>query len=285
MEWAALLALSILCAALLEAVRLPAALLLGPMVAAIALARPEGRIRVPNRLFVIAQSLIGCMIARSLPVAILGEILHHGPLLLGGVLSVIAASGGLGWLLARWRVLPGTTAIWGASPGAATAMVLMAEAYGADVRLVAFMQYLRVVFVAAVASGVARLWTSGSGGALPQMVWFPPVAWLPFAGTLALAVLGEPVARLLRIPAGPLLLPLAVGIVVQNTGLMTIELPPWLLAASYALVGWSIGLRFTRSILIYAARSLPRVVAAIIVLIAAAAAWPRSWSSRRGSIR
>ena len=41
-------------------------------------------------------------------------------------------------------MLPGTTAVWGSSPGAATAMVLMAEAFGADARLVAFMQYLRV---------------------------------------------------------------------------------------------------------------------------------------------
>jgi len=49
---------------------------------------------------------------------------------------------------------------------------------------------------------------------------------------------------------------------------MTIELPPWLLAASYALVGWSIGLRFTRPILVHALRALPRLVASILVLIA-----------------
>ena len=49
---------------------------------------------------------------------------------------------------------------------------------------------------------------------------------------------------------------------------MTIELPPWLLAASYAVVGWSIGLRFTRPILVYAMRALPRVALAISALIA-----------------
>jgi uncharacterized membrane protein AbrB (regulator of aidB expression) len=42
-------------------------------------------------------------------------------------------------------------------PGAATVMMVMVEAYGADFRLVAFMQYLRVVLVAAVASVVALL--------------------------------------------------------------------------------------------------------------------------------
>jgi uncharacterized membrane protein AbrB (regulator of aidB expression) len=48
-------------------------------------------------------------------------------------------------------------AIWGMLPGAATVMMVMVEAYGADFRLVAFMQYLRVVLVAAVASVVALL--------------------------------------------------------------------------------------------------------------------------------
>ena len=55
----------------------------------------------------------------------------------------------------------------------------------------------------------------------------------------------------------------------RTAGLLTIELPPWLLAISYALVGWSIGLRFTRPILAHAARALPRVLAAILALIAA----------------
>ena len=40
----------------------------------------------------------------------------------------------------------------------------MAEAHGADSRLVAFMQYLRVVFVAIAASVISRLWTVPSAG-------------------------------------------------------------------------------------------------------------------------
>ena len=48
------------------------------------------------------------------------------------------------------------------------------------------------------------------------------------------------------------------GIVLTHMGWMSIELPAWLLAASYALVGWNIGLRFTRPLLLHAARALPR---------------------------
>ncbi len=62
--------------------------------------------------------------------------------------------------------------------------------------------------------------------------------------------------------------PLALGVVLQGTGLLKIELPPWLLAMSYALIGWTIGLRFTRQILAHAARAVPLLTAAVLVLIA-----------------
>jgi membrane AbrB-like protein len=268
LKWVALLVLSGLFVLALEALRLPAALLLGPMAAAILLAVAGGGLRIPLHPFLVAQAVIGCMIARSIPPAIFGEIFRNWPLFLAAVLSVIAASSALGWLLTHWRVLPGTTAVWGSSPGAATAMMIMAEAYGADIRLVAFMQYLRVFLVAVLASVVSRIWVTGAGGPAATIMWFPPIAWVPFAETLALVGLGAIVAPVLRFPAGPLLLPFAVGIALQDAGLVTIELPPWLLAVSYALVGWSVGLRFTRPILVHAARAAPRILASILVLIA-----------------
>lgn len=269
-QWAVLVGLSAALAALLTAVGLPAALLLGPMMAAIAVVAVDGALRVPHGPFVAAQGVIGCMIANSITPAIVGMILVDWPLILGTVGAVIAASSVLGWLLARWQVVPGTTAVWGSAPGAATAVMLLAEAHGADVRLVAFMQYLRVVMVVVVASAISRLWTTPSDGAVAGglWLWFPPIPWGPFTGTLALVGICVVLAQMLRIPAGPLLVPLALGGVLHGAGVMTIELPPWLLAASYALVGWSIGLRFTRPILVHAARALPRLLASTLALMA-----------------
>jgi uncharacterized protein len=268
LQWAILLGLSILFFLLLHATHLPAALLLGPMAAAIVVAAAGGSIRLPMHPFIVAQGVIGCLIALSIRPAALAEILHDWPLFLVVIGSVLMASNALGWLLTRWQVLPGTTAIWGSSPGAASAMTLMAEAFGADIRLVAFMQYLRVVFVAIVASVVSSIWVTAPAARVPEIVWFPSVPWLGLAQTLILIVLGSSLAVRLRIPAGPLLVPLVVGVVLQNTGMMEIVLPPWLLAASYAFVGWNIGSRFTRPILVHAARALPRVVASILTLIA-----------------
>ena len=117
----------------------------------------------------------------------------------------IAAAGLLSYVLTKLQVLPGTTAVWGSSPGAAAAMTIMSESYGADARLVAFMQYLRVVFVAVAASVVSTLWTSAEGAEPPPLIFFPPVDWPAFAATIALTGLCAYGAARLRIQGGTII--------------------------------------------------------------------------------
>jgi membrane AbrB-like protein len=267
-QWTVLIVLSVGIGAVLLWLHAPAALMLGPLVAGIVIASGGGKVRFPLPAFVVAQGIIGCMIARMVPLSVLGDILSHWVLFTAGILSVVAACSLIGWLMTRLHLLPGTTALWGMSPGAASVMTIMAESYGADIRLVAVMQYLRVVGVAAVASLVAKLFGVSAAHGPAAIVWFPPVAWLPLAETLALAIVGPLIARLLRIPAGAFLVPLVGGAALTHLGWLTIELPTWLLAASYAFVGWNIGLRFTRPLLMHAARALPLVVGCTLVLIA-----------------
>jgi membrane AbrB-like protein len=265
-QWTILFPLSAIVVLVLEAARLPAALLLGPMIAAIALASSGALLKVPRPPFLFAQGVVGCLMARSISTTTLHQILEYWPVFLLGVVGVILASGWLGWLLARWRVLPGTSAIWGTSPGASTAMMILAEAHGADIRLVAFMQYLRVFCLALLASVVASIWVVEPAEQAASVL-FHPIAWLPFAETLLLAGLGAYLGQRFRVPGGSILLTLGLGVLLQDTGIMTIELPSWLLAGSYALIGWSVGLRFTPAILSHAMRAFLPVLASIVALV------------------
>jgi uncharacterized protein len=267
-RWTLLLAASAAFAVLLRLAGIPAALLLGPMIAGVLISVNGGAVRVPRLAYLAAQAVVGCLIAGAISLDIVRAFFKGWPLFLGVVLTIIAASTALGWLMSRLRILPGTTAIWGSSPGAATAMMLMAEAYGADAQLVAFMQYLRVLFVALAASAIARLWLDTSGGAPPAPPLFPSIDWLSFFETLAIAGLGAASGWFLRIPAGALLGPIAAGATLHILGLVKIELPPWLLAMCYAAIGWNIGLGFTRRILRHASRALPQIVLSILALIA-----------------
>lgn len=267
-QWGMVLVLSAVFLAVLESFRLPAALLLAPMVAGILFSAAGGSVRVPEFLYAGAQGLVGIMIAKSLPLSNLGEAMHDWPVFVAGVGSTVVVAAMLGWLLTRWRVLPGTTAIWGSSPGAASTMTVMAEAFGADVRLVAFMQYLRVMCVAGTASVVASFVMATGGHPPPPLTWFPPIAPAGFAATLSIAFIGALIGKIARVPAGALMVPLVATGILTATGWVTVQLPPWLLAISYALFGWSIGLRFTREIFVHAARATPRLIASIAVLIA-----------------
>jgi len=144
----------------------------------------------------------------------------------------------------------------------------MAEEYGADFRLVAFMQYLRVVLVAAVASVVALVFVHGGGGGRFAAGLLPPVDPANLASTVAVTVVGAALGRLSRLPAGILLGPLVLGAVLNVLGVVAVNVPPALLIAGFALIGWNTGLRFTGDALAAAARALPQSVGAMIVLIA-----------------
>lgn len=266
-QWLVILCSSAAIGALLAWVHVPAALLLGPMLAGIAITAAGGTARVPNVAFLVAQGIIGCMIAKMVPLSIAGEILSRWPVFVFGVLAVIAVSASLGWLLTRMQVLPGTAVLWGSSPGAATVMIVMAEVHGADGRLVAFMQYLRVAVVAVAASIVARVWGLKPSHVLANITWFPAISWLQLLATLALATLGPLLAHKLRLRSGAFLIPLVAGVLLSHLGWFVIELPPWLLVLGYAVIGWSIGLRFTRPLLVHTARAFPRVLACTVALI------------------
>lgn len=267
-QWAALSLASLVFIVVFELLSLPAAVLLGAIGGAIVAAVNGVKLQTPRWSFIAAQGAIGCLIARSMQPGILTALAADWAICLAAVLCVIVASSLLGWVLAKRRVLPGSTAVWGLSPGAANAMVLMAEAYGADVRLVAFMQYLRVVLVVLVASAVSRIWGIEPVASVAAMDWFPQLAAVPFAATLAVVLAGAWLGHVLRLPAGALLLPMVVAVALQNTGNLHITLPPWLLLLCYVAIGWNIGLRFDRAVLVYALRALPRVLLAVLALMA-----------------
>jgi membrane AbrB-like protein len=268
-QWAFLAAVSLAIAYVLELAGLPAALLLGPMAGAILLGLLGGGLKRPRLPYIGAQSVIGCLIASAITPAIVRDVAANAPILFGVVFTVLTASALLGWIISHWQILPGSAGVWGSAPGGATAMVLMAEAFGADARLVAFMQYLRVVCVASFASLLARFWLHVTG-APPSLalVWFPAIDPAGLTTTVAFVLIGGFIGHRLRIPSGAMLVPMVVGAVLHALGLIDFQLPEWLLAVAYTMIGWRIGLGFTPEVLRAASKAFPRILLSIVALIA-----------------
>jgi uncharacterized protein len=225
------------------------------------------RLRIAAPLFQGAQAIIAALVAASITPATLVTFGHHVVLFALVTVATLLGAAGLGWTLSRWQWIPGSSAVYGTSPGAAGAMVLLGEAEGADPRLVAVMQYARVLLVAFGAALVARFWVGAQGARTPGSPWLAPVHWLGLGEVLALALLGQLIARVLRLQAWALLGPMLLLAALHVLGWLPIELPRWLLASAYALLGWHIGMGFQRKDLLHARKLLPTIVGAATALI------------------
>src|SRR5690606_20128495 len=89
-----------------------------------------------------------------------------------------------------------------------------------------------------------------------------------FGATLGVAAAGVVLGRMARLPSPAFLGPLILGVALKFSGLGTFQLPEWVMATSYALIGWTIGLKFRRETIVHVRQALSQVTLAILALIA-----------------
>lgn len=183
------------------------------------------------------------------------------------VISVLA-----GQVLAVHRGASRVTGAFAMIAGGASGVTALAHELGADDRVVTIVQYLRVVLVLLTMPVIAALVFHPAGGAgegAPR----PATALSPDLVFTAVAVVaGLVIARLTRLPAGSLLGPLLVAVILSATGVLgTVAVPSPLVNCGYALIGIQVGLRFTRASLRSIAGLLPPAVILTAVVIVACA--------------
>jgi uncharacterized protein len=193
------------------------------------------------------------------------------------VLLVSAATLGVslaaGEVTARVTDVDRVTAMLGTIAGGASGITTMARELGGDDRLVAFMQYLRVLVVVlltpliAAAAFPAHDGAGGSGavGAIPAVGSARDVGV-----TLGLALGGMVLNRLLTIPAGALLWSMLLsGIVTLSAPSGWFAAPAVLQDAAFAAIGLQVGLRFTMDTLRQTGRLVVPMLVSILVLLVA----------------
>jgi membrane AbrB-like protein len=272
LQWIALVTLVIVLTVALRTARAPAALLLGPLVVGIAFGVSGARTRIPEPLRAGSHALIGCIIAIALGAAAGPSLFGHLPLFVATSVCTLALSLGLGGALTRMKWFSSATAVWGLAPGGSATMVSLAEMNGADPRVTAVMQYMRILFAAASAILVAPFLPGMDPSGQSGTVWFPDVTAFGLAQTAMLAALGIVVAKATRFRPAMFLVPGLVGAALISGGWAAPEMPPFLAAPAYAVIGLNIGLSFTPETLRACARQLPRIVVAVLALVGLCAA-------------
>ena len=276
LQWGLLLIGGGLAGYLLHYAYLPGALFLGPMLVAVCMGVAGSRIRVPRILFRSGQGVVGLMVAKSITLGVLLTLAADWHLMLLMTLVTISLSALVGLGMWRFGGIPASAAAWGTAPGAASAMIAMAEEDGADAKLVACMQYVRVVCVVMFGAWISHM-VAAPVAALSAPAGVADSFGLAGIGaTLLVAFIGALSGS--WIPAGALLTPIILGSALQLSGWLNITLNDSILALAYGAIGAYIGLRFDRDTVLRVARLIPTIISAniVLILLTACLAWPLS---------
>lgn len=267
---------------LAEAVGLPAAWMIAPMVVAllVSLFRPVHGI-IPPIAHVAAQAVIGVALSASFQPASLVALADEWLIVLATAGLVLVLSAVTGVLLARVSGLDAATASLGLIPGGASGMVAMSESVKADARVVAFMQYARLILVSLSASLLTRFVLTpahvrtttaptpsefAAAGSPLFSVW-----WTAYALSAIVAVAGAWAGVRIRLPAGALVGPVILGILLAAFAIPHGAWPPGVLQAAYALIGLWVGIHFDLEAMRRIGRLAPVLLGFTLLLMAGCA--------------
>ena len=137
------------------------------------------------------------------------------------------------------------TSFLSSAPGGLIPMTILGESYGADDRVIALMQTLRLVLTVLIIPLAFRFFAgyvpSGSIGTGGTFIAFLPEDVLPI---LASCVVGYYLAMLARLPAPDLMGPMIMIGVLRLNGCIESDVPDSLVAVAQVFIGISIALRF-----------------------------------------
>lgn len=270
-RWAALAAATLALGLLVGALGLPAPGLFAALLVGLAAALRGPRVTLPRAGMLAAQAVVGAALGLLLRADTLRAVGAHWAPVLGVSLLTLALTVIAGAVLARVAPVDAPTAALGMIAGGASGIVAMSGELGADDRLVALMQYLRVLVIVLLTPLLVPLafpgehaTTAGGGGSGDVLGGL--------GITVLAAVVGAALARAVHLPAGSLLGPLLVAGALALAGPADgLVVPGALQEIAFAVIGLQVGLRFTPEAVRTAGRLLLPTLAAIAAILLACA--------------
>lgn len=273
-RWAALGLTTLVVGLALGAAGLPSAALFAALAVAVVFALAGwAPTAAPGWTSTGAQAVLGVLIGALVQRDTLASLAEDWlPVVLVSVATLVL-SVAAGLLLGLHRDVDPLTGSLALTAGGASGLTAISRELGADDRLVAVVQYLRVALVISLMPAVTAVVFHPDGGAGPTTTAAGAPWWADLGFLAVCAGVGVPLARLVRLPAGGLLGPMLVAAALSLAGWSAGATSPALLvAAAYAVIGWQAGLGFTRASLRALGRVLPLAVGLILLVVLVCAA-------------
>ena len=198
-------------------------------------------------------------------------------------LGTLALSLAAGQALRLQRGISRVTGAFAMIAGGASGIIVMARELGADERMVAVLQYLRVLLIVVLMPVVATTLYGASRGSGSDVAADGPGWPIGLLFVVGCGVVGLVLGRLVRLPVPALLGPMLVAAGLELSGLARgVEVPALVQSAAFLVIGLQVGISFTRDSLRTIGRALPLALAVIVVLIVASAGLGLVLSRRDG---
>jgi len=252
-----------------DRVGMPVAWLVGPMIASVVLSL-SGLPPVPTTapLFPMVQAIIGATLSATFTVDSFAPIAEHWLPISISVVLVLVVSIVAGIVLHKLAEIDLATASLGTIPGGASGMVAMTDELGGDARLVAFLQYARVVIVIISIAILAKAIDPDAPELHQAMVSADGDSKLVSYGlAVAVAGIGGWLGMRLGLPAGALVGAMLLGLIPGLVGIGPLAWPEVVLAGAYLILGSNVGARFDRSVIKRLWRLLPYGIGFITALV------------------
>jgi membrane AbrB-like protein len=233
----------------------------------------ERRVDVPRAAMTGVHVVIGVMVGTLIQVETLVAIARDWPAVVLVTVSTLVLSLAAGQLMALRRGISRVTGAFSMVAGGATGITVMARELGADERMVAVLQYLRVLLIVLTLPAVAVLvFSADPGAASGAAAEVGPGWWTDLGFTLGCGLVGTALATLLRVPVASMLGPMLVAAALDLGGLSGGAGAPYPFTdVAFLLIGLQVGLNFTRASLRMVSRALPLALAVLVVLTLACA--------------
>ncbi|TFV48525.1 AbrB family transcriptional regulator [Blastococcus sp. TF02A-35] len=273
LDAAVVVAVAIGLSALVGLAGLPSPALFGGLLAGLLRALVgRGPARVPEPAGTAGQAVIGVAMGALVDLGTLRAVAANWLPVLLTTVATLALSLVAGALLRLHRGISPVTGAFAMIAGGASGIVVMARELDADERMVAVLQYLRVLLIVLlmpVAATAVYGATPGSGAPTGDDGPGWPAGLL---FTVGCSVVGLAVGRLVRMPVAALLGPLVAGAVADLTGLSGgAEVPGPVESAAFLVIGLQVGVSFTRDSLRTIGRALPLALTIMAALVLACA--------------
>lgn len=222
---------------------MPLPWMIGAMVVTTVAALSGAPLKGPGGIRPLMITVLGIMLGSSFTPDALSHAGLWWPSLATLIGFIVVVTGAVAMFLVRVGKFDAVSAYFAAAPGGFATMLLLGGALGGDERKISLVHAVRILLTVLIIAFWFRFFEGYRPGSITALGSIHDIAGKDFL-ILALCAVGYPIARLLKVPAAPLIGPMVLSAAIHMTGVTAAKPPSELVNLAQVVIGTNVGCRF-----------------------------------------